>query len=304
MRWRKKGLIYVPDGTSSWAKHSALTPSPFLVSDDVIRVYSGFRDDAGVSRIGYVDLAANDPSKVLAVSKEPVLDVGIPGTFDDNGVILGDIVQNDGAMNMFYVGFQLVEKVKFLAYTGLAVSRDGGDSFARVKKSPVLDRSEEGLYIRAIHSVMVEDGVWRVWYASGSEWRIISDRPYPSYHIRYIESRDGSTFTEQGIVCITCQDDEYRVGRPRVYKQSGLYRMFYTRGALSGGYIAGYAESSDGVVWQRKDETLGIHASDSGWDSQMFCYPSLMTYKGRTYMFYNGNDYGRTGFGYAVLEEW
>jgi hypothetical protein len=33
------------------------------------------------------------------------------------------------------------------------------------------------------------------------------------------------------------------------------------------------------------------------------CYPSLLAYKDRTYMFYNGNDMGRDGFGYAVGAE-
>ena len=42
----------------------------------------------------------------------------------------------------------------------------------------------------------------------------------------------------------------------------------------------------------------------SGWDSQMQAYPAVVTAGGRTYLFYNGNDYGREGFGYAELESW
>ena len=112
MKWQKRGRIYAPDGTSSWAKHSALTPTPLLLDENTIRVYVGFRDERGVSRIGYVDVAASNPSKVIGVSPDPVLDVGIPGTFDDNGVILGDIVRFNNRLYMYYVGFQLVEKVK------------------------------------------------------------------------------------------------------------------------------------------------------------------------------------------------
>ena len=36
----------------------------------------------------------------------------------------------------------------------------------------------------------------------------------------------------------------------------------------------------------------------------MLCYPALVNYGDRVYMFYNGNDYGKTGFGYAELVEW
>ena len=301
MKWQKKGLIYGPDGRYKWAKHSALTPTPILKDDQTIRVYAGFRDEKGVSRIGYVDVDADNPSHVQSVSKEPVLDIGLPGTFDDNGLILGDVLQHEQKLYMYYVGFQLVEKVKFLAFTGLAISLDGGDSFKRYSNIPVLDRSYDSLYIKAVHSVIAEDGKWKTWYASGSDWQVINNRPYPKYNIKYTESADGMRFHEKGRLCIEAHEPEYRVGRPRVYKEDDLYRMFYTKGDTQGNYLPGYAESEDGVNWVRKDGNLGITLSNSGWDSKSLCYPALITCKKKKYMFYNGNDMGRDGFGYAVL---
>ena len=86
--WQKKGLIFAPDGRMPWAQHTALTPTPFRLSQKVIRVFAGFRDDQGVSRIGFVDVDAFNPNKVLGVSDKPVLGTGKAGCFDDNGVIL------------------------------------------------------------------------------------------------------------------------------------------------------------------------------------------------------------------------
>jgi len=304
MKWRKMGLIYAPDGTSAWARHSALTPTPVLVDNETIRVYVGFRDERGVSRIGFVDVDADNPSKIKNVSRTPVLDVGLPGTFDDNGVILGDIVKNGDELRMYYVGFQLVEKVKFLAFTGLALSSDGGLTFNRYSRVPVLDRSDDGIYIRAIHSVMIEDGVWKIWFASGNGWEWIDGKPYPQYNIRYTESTDGIKLSQESILCIDVERNEYRIGRPRVYKRDKKYIMLYTKGAVNGDYLPGYAESFDGKEWVRQDDRLGITLSESGWDSKSLCYPSLLEHGGRVYMFYNGNNHGKTGFGYAVLEEW
>jgi hypothetical protein len=80
--------------------------------------------------------------------------------------------------------------------------------------------------------------------------------------------------------------------------------MFYTKGTKKGDYLAGYAESVDGKKWVRKDDEIGIGLSKDGWDSKMLCYPSLLQHKDKVYMFYNGNDMGKTGFGYAILEKW
>ena len=69
-------------------------------------------------------------------------------------------------------------------------------------------------------------------------------------------------------------------------------------------YRIRYAKSRDGVTWERKPvEFVGLDVSSSGWDSEMVCYPHVFDHKGKRYMLYNGNGYGRTGFGLAVLEE-
>lgn len=301
MEWRKLGFVYGPDGTLPWARHSAAQPTPFRLDERTIRVLAGFRDDDGVTRLGYVDVDADDPRRVLRVSERVALDVGRGGTFDDNGVILGDVVRDGGELLLYYVGFQLVAKAKFLAFTGLAASTDDGATFVRRSEAPVLDRADEGLYIRAAHTVLREDGVWKVWYAAGSSWEIIGGKPFPNYHIRYAESADGVRFPMQGTVCIAPEGREYRIGRPRVYRTSEGYEMWYTKGTIDGDYVPGYARSADGVRWTRMDDRVGIGVSETGWDEKALCYLSVLRVRDRTYGFYNGNDFGRDGFGLAEL---
>jgi len=302
MKWIKKGLIFSPKGFAPWALNSALTPTPFLINEDTIRIYASFRDAFGVGRIGYVDVDANTPSIIKKFSTKPVLDIGSDGMFDDNGMILGDVIKHNNEIRMYYVGFQLVSKVKFLAYSGLAVSRDGGDNFLRYSSSPILDRSDKGAYIRAIHSIKKIDDKYHIWYATGSSWQVINNVKYPVYNIRHMISDDGIHFNGDGQICVDVQDSEYRIGRPRVFEFNNKLYMHYTRGTLDGQYFAGMAESSDGLAWQRTDNDLGISISESGWDSKHLSYPALIAVKNKVYMFYNGNDMGYDGFGYAELE--
>lgn len=302
-KWQKMGLIYQPPFDGSWRDNSALTPTAVELNTSLIRVYASFRDTDGVGRIGYVDVDAEDPRKIIAVSDKPVLDVGDPGMFDDNGVILGDVIRLGDRLYMYYVGFQLVKKAKFLAYTGLAISDEGGDEFVRVSSTPILDRHDEGKFIRAVHSVIYEDNKFKAWYAVGNGWESIDGGYYPQYDINYAESTDGLAF-DPGIKVVTNdpKNHEYRIGRPRVYKSGGQYIMNFTYGTTDCRYLAGQAISNDGIKWIRDDSAIGIEPSVEGWDSRHLSYPCVLrTSIRKTYMFYNGNDMGKYGFGYSEL---
>lgn len=300
MAFRKLGLVYdAACHRSDWADNSALTPTPVVLPDGRLRVYAGFRDAAGTSRIGWVDL---DPATlaVTAVSARPALDIGRPGCFDDNGVILGDIQLDGDRLLMFYVGFQLVKKAKFLAFTGLAESRDGGDTFQRVSESPVLDRAPRQSTIGAIHSVIRDGDRWRLWFAQGDDWEIINGIPYPQYEICHSETRDLLEIPRGSVKCVRNRGLEYRIGRPRTYRRGDGFEMYYTKGGTDGSYFPGKAYSADGITWERRDEDFELALGAPGeWDALHLCYPALVEVAGRTLMFYNGNHMGLAGFGAA-----
>jgi hypothetical protein len=305
MKWEKMGLIYGPDAACAWARHSALQPTPHVRSEEeTIRVFAGFRDDEGVSRVGYVDLSAADPARIVKVSRQPALDIGGPGAFDENGVVPCAIIEREGKLYLFYAGYQLARQVKFFVFGGMAVSSDGGETFSRYSRVPVCDRTDQELFFRVIHTMMLDEGRWRAWYGGGDAFDTVEDKQYPRYNIRHAYSADGIHLETNYDVCVDMRGGEYRVGRPYVIKHAGLYRMFFGAGTKEEGYRLAYAESEDGIRWTRKDEEAGIEVSESGWDSRMQAYPAVVSYKDQTYMFYNGNDYGREGFGYAILKTW
>lgn len=301
MRIEKRGLIYCPAGEHDWEVNTFMTPHAMLF-EDRIRIWGGVRDADGVSRIKYIDVDPDDPGKIIEVSNTPALDTGAPGCFDDNGVILGDIIQTNSELYLYYVGFQHVQKVKFHAFSGLAVSSDGGRSFVRYSEVPVLDRTTTGRYGRCIHTVIKENDVFKCWYAVINDWKVIGGVPYPVYNIWYTESPDGLHFpAKDSVLCVDTTGTEYRIGRPKVYKTDQGYEMYYTRDLINKDYLIGYAVSKDGVNWTRRDDLFSIPKSECGWDSEMACYPVKLPVKDRTYIFYGGNGMGKTGVGYAEL---
>lgn len=302
VRWRRIGLIYCPNGERGWDNNSVLTPTPFALDENTIRIYGGLRDEDGRSRISYIDVDAADPSKILKVADKPVMNLGYEGTFDDNGMILGDVVRHKDEIRMYYVGFQIPQKAKFMAFTGLAISRDGGDTFERHSEAPVMDRSDEGLFIRAIHGVLHENDIWRVWYSAGSAWEALGGDPFPRYEIRCTESKDGIHFKPQGTVCLPPAADEYRIGRSRVRKRAdGQYEMYFVYSTKDKHFGTGYALSPDGVAWTRCDDRVDMGPASGDWDSDMCGYAVPFEAKGKSYLFYSGNGMGKTGVGYAEL---
>jgi hypothetical protein len=305
MRWKKVGRVFVPDGSKRWARRYAFPPTPYFRSDDVLRIYVAFCDENMVGRIGYVDVSAENPAEVLRVSAEPVLDIGAPGAFDENGVLPTSIVEVDGRLYLYYVGYQLAMKVRYYQFEGLAVSDDGGESFRRVLRVPVTDRSDAETLNRTSAFVRRRGDLFEMWYAAGSEWTVVNGKALPVYNIKYITSPDGINWPREGSVCIDyASEDEHALAKPFIYEDGGLQRMFYSSRTRSKGYRIGYAESTDGRTWTRKDAEVGIDVSESGWDSQMIAYAAVVRHKDRVYMFHCGNNLGETGFGYAVLEHW
>lgn len=302
MLWEKKGRVYVPDGSRWWAKKYAFPPTPYLRLDGVLRLYMAFCDENAVGRLGYVDVDPHDPGRVLAVSEEPLLDIGRPGAFDENGVLPTCVVPVGDELYLYYVGYQLGYKVRYFQFEGLGISRDGGESFQRYANTPILDRSDKEFLNRTSAFVMHEGDRFRMWYVGGSEWTHVDGKHLPVYNLKHATSPDGKHWPSEGETVLDfAHDDEHAFGRPWVLYESGTYRMWYSVRTRSRNYRLGYAESPDGLRWTRKDDEVGIDVSESGWDSEMIAYSSLVRHGERTYLFYNGNNCGMSGFGYAVL---
>jgi hypothetical protein len=310
MNWNKKGLIFAPDRNFDWMVSHASLPVVDKMSDDVLRIYFGTRDARGRSHTSYVEVDAYDPGKILYLHDKPILSLGKLGTFDDSGIMPSWTVNYDNTKYLFYIGWNPQVTVPYRLSIGLAISKDGGDSFEKVSEGPVCDRSVDEAYFNTAPCVFVEAGKWKMWYVSSTGWEVINDRPEPRYLIKYAESLDGIHWQKTGHVCLNYESATDAIGRPCVFKEKGLYRMLYSyRSTLNyrtdpkQSYRLRYAESADGIRWDRKDDEVGIDRSEEGWDSQMMEYAYVYEHRRRKYLLYNGNGFGETGFGYAVLGE-
>lgn len=307
MKWHKLGVVWSTDGKQPWSKSHAMGPTPYLRDDETIRVFLTTLDEQGRGRPIYVDVAADNPTKVLNVSSRPLLDIGLLGTFDDNGLMAISFVQpKPGELFMYYAGFEICTQIRYRILSGLAISRDGGETFQRYSKAPILERTDEELYFRGGPFAMLDEGVFKLWYVAGSEWMPLNGKDMPVYDLRYQESTDGIHWADRGTLSMAITgEDEHGFGRPWVIKRGpNDYQLFYSiRRRSFGAYRLGYAESKDGINWVRKDAEIGLDVSSEGFDSNAIMYSAVISVKGKTYCFYNGNNFGEEGFGIAELIE-
>jgi hypothetical protein len=300
VNWIKKGLLLTPRANLEWMSMATMVPFVEPLGSGAYRVYFSGRDSNGRSRTGCFETDLSGSARARDLHPQPVLDLGALGAFDDSGVVGYAVVDAGGVKYLYYGGWSLGVTVPYYFSIGLATS-DAAGVFRRYSGAPILSRDAVDPFLNGAPSILIENGRWRMWYASGAGWISREGQTVPRMHIKYAESQDGIHWERGGTVCVDASGPgEYAVVRPCVLRRNGLYRMWYScRGAR---YRIGYAESRDGFSWDRQDGEAGIDVSTEGWDSEMVEYAHVFTHAGRLHMLYNGNGYGRSGIGLAVEE--
>ncbi|MEO7244916.1 MAG: hypothetical protein ABIX12_07195 [Rubrivivax sp.] len=314
-RWKKLGKVFDPAGVEArpWLREFAQAPAT-LVLDDRVRVYFSCRPPADaqgqyVSHSAWVDLDRSDLFRIRDVSQRPILELGQLGDFDEFGVYPVSVIRDGPRVRAYYAGWTRCESVPFNTAIGTAVSDDGGRSFQRLGRGPVLSYSPDEPFVLSGPKIRRFDGRYHLYYIAGRKWKRVDGRPEPVYKIRLALSDDGLHWQKLGrdLIDSRIEEDEAQAS-PDVFHAGGKYHMFFCYRysehfrAKRNGYRIGYAWSTNAVDWVRDDHKAGLDVSEAGWDSEMVSYPHVFELDGRTYMAYLGNQVGRHGFGLAELD--
>ncbi len=305
--WRQLGVVFTPDPTKDWSRSHAQAPAALLL-EDRIRVYYGSRNLENRSRTSFFEVDRGDPTRLLYAHDRPVIDLGKPGTHDEDGVIANQVISVGEELRMYYGGVSRGGHVPYRMSIGLARSRDGGLTFERLFDGPVVDRTPHEPYMTMAPFVLADAEGWTMWYGSGTGWVEIDGKFEPTYQIKLARSEDGVTWRQTNHVCIPKLDPLEANTRPSVMKTPEGYEMWFCyRNSQdyrdgSGSYRIGYAVSPDGWTWERRQDPQGLQPSGRGWNASTMSYPSVVRADGRKIMFHNGDGFGQTGIGCAVDE--
>lgn len=311
-KWRKRGLIFSPNGHSEWMFSHAQCPFTHDLGDR-LRVYFSTREDYkdGMSRAhgGWVDLDKSDMRTILAAAEEPMIDLGGVGEFDEFGSMPNSIVKVGDTYMLYFCGWTRSVSTPYSWEIGLATGTDA-KRFQKVGRGPIIGPTLHEPYLHACPQVyrLAEDD-WHMFYLSGQRWLWGGDKYESQYLLVHATSKDGIEWRRDPRPIIEPAVEHESQTSAAIIELDGMYYMFFSyrhglnfRHERDRGYRIGCAWSRDLFGWVRDDSMAGIDVSDDGWDSDMVAYPHIARVNGRYYMFYCGNDFGREGFGLAELD--
>ncbi|MFY9084686.1 hypothetical protein [Aliarcobacter cryaerophilus] len=299
--FKKISFIFVANNEYDWMYSYASHPVAKHLHEDIFRIYFSSRDTMNRSCGAYLDIDINNPSKILNIANNPILNPGKAGLFDDCGAQICSYVKNQEKEFLYYAGWNIHQTIPFKTYLGLAICDTKDEKFVKKFEIPIIDRTvEEPLSIGWVN-VIYHENKFKMWYEYNTKWECIDGNWEYFFDIRYAESDDGINFNRNLATCIASSTKERAVSRPSVLVDEDIYKMWYCY-KVNEKYKIGYAESFDGLKWKRKDDLLIFDKSEEFWDSEELAYPYVFKHNNQIYMLCNGNHYGKTGFGIFKLE--
>lgn len=316
MYWEKFGKIFDPNDYQLPDNSKEFAQSPqTLVFDNFIRIYFSTRavESTGMflSNIAYVDFS-KDLKNVIAVSNKTVIPLGDLGTFDEHGIFPINPFKDGDRILAYTCGWSRRISVSVETSIGVVYSDDNGNTFKRIGAGPILSSSINEPVLVGDGFVQKYNNTYFMWYIFGKTWIKATETEPPArvYKIAYATSLDGINWDKveaKQIVSDIIDENECQA-LPTVVEHNGMYHMVFCfrhasdfRTNPKRGYKLGYAYSKDLKNWVRDDAKLNFDLPNEGWDSEMMCYPHLFKVDGQIFLLYNGNNFGRYGFGAAKL---
>lgn len=316
MKWIKKGKIFDPTEYLTNDGYTEFAQSPqTLVFDNFVRIYfsTRTRDQKGeyISHISFIDMDINLTS-IINVSKKTVIEAGARGTFDEHGIFPINPFKDGDRILAYTCGWSRRVSVPVETSIGIVESFNQGETFHRIGAGPILTATVNEPMLVGDGFVKQYNGTYYMWYIFGTQWMPASTSEPPAriYKIAYATSADGLNWQKndgQQIISNVLNEIECQA-LPSVVKINDRFHMYFCfreatdfRKNPGRSYKIGYAYSDNLTSWTRSDKNSGISCGVAGWDCDMMCYPHIFKIKDKVFLLYNGNEFGKYGFGLAEL---
>lgn len=302
--WKKLGQLYVPSDSGQHPKLNSHAANPLAVHmvGDVYRIFFSGRDDQNRSSVGAVDVDIVQ-RKIINEHHLPFFEHGPVGSFYSDGVSIGNCYEANGDRYILFMGWQNPPSGhwrgdigRLIVTSELSLQLEDEEPFMGIDSTDPISLSYPWVQARPSSG-------YDMWYSSVMTWDAGNGEMLAP--IQHATSINGNDWRRTGLAVPYTLGVAQAFSRPTtVLNDSGDFEMWFSfRSGAGEKYRIGYARSADGKNWILDLKMAGIDVSPSGWDSEMIEYPFVFDHNRTRYMLYNGNGYGKTGFGLAMLDD-
>jgi hypothetical protein len=314
MRLRNAGLIFDIRSFEPFSQYTHAQSPQLVQLGETNRIYFSARPlvragELPTTEVLFVEFDT-DFREVVDFSRSPILHSSILGSYDEHGIFPFHVSVVNERTYGYISGWSRRSAVPVETSIGLSESIDGGKTFHRLGDGPILTASLHEPFLVGDPFVIRNDNQYAMFYIAGTAWKVTENEEdlQRVYKIRLAFSEDGVNWNPvlRNVISDSIGIDECQA-LPSVAVVKNQFTMAFCFREISnfrangkGSYQLGFATSSDLQDWTRNDVLFEIEPHKSQWDSGMRCYPNINTVNGRTLILYNGNSFGKDGFGLAV----
>jgi hypothetical protein len=300
MNWEKLGQIFYVNEDNSYIKTHASNPLALHLEGDIFRVFYSGRDEENKSSVGFVDVDIVK-KKVIKDNNGLIFKYGSYDSFYSHGVSIGNLYESNNEKYILFMGWNIRNNEHWRGDIG-RLRLIENERLEITPSQPFMTTDEKDKVSLSYPFVIFHEGIYKMWYGSTLSWT--SENGEMIHVINYATSMDGENWEKHGLAIPYELGVAQAFSRPTVLFNEEGYHMWYSyRSGKGETYRIGYAHSLNGFHWARKHDQVGIDVSENGWDSEMICYPFVFKHKNHIYMLYNGNQYGKDGFGLAKCKK-
>lgn len=271
---------------------STTTPSVNLTATSLRTEPGGASDDPTTTTVIQTTTTEPEPASPFVGSDAVVLGPNGDG-WNDNFVVPGPVIEDDGVLYMFYVGHTFTSPNLERGRVGVATSADGLD-WAVLNPDPLFDGSDLDWTDAAVYpssGMVMDDGTWVLWFSTvprgfslraGKIGRATApgpDGPWTLDPDPILGPGGEGTWYEKG------------VGHPSVVFVDGEYRMYFDGHVddldSTADRAISFMTSDDAVAWELYDdpETDGIYegsdpvffpGEEGSWDAARVMTPTVI----------------------------
>jgi predicted GH43/DUF377 family glycosyl hydrolase len=272
---RYRGNPVFPSEAGTWREAQAANPDLLLKGGTFYMYFRGQRN--GHDRIGVATIPCEKFDGVTwNIHPEPVIDVGGPGSWDENHALDPATVLHDGKVFLYYTG----SSPRADRSICLAVSGDGVH-FEKYDGNPVI--------VGGAPEVVYHDSLFYLYF-----WRSVPGKK--GFQVHYATSRDGYHYTEpaNSLALPVGPDgswESFTVETPRIFREGDLYYMVYCGSDRHKDYPfnAGLATSRDLVAWIKyPGNPIFTRGEEGRWDEGAIWFTTVEKINGCYYMWYEG----------------